>query len=808
MQRIAFAPRASIRIDFAYSLPDVQPRRMPHKGIAMRAMTIWKAALVALPMLLTACDDDDDRTPPMPANVAPTITAPAAALADGIVDMAATPVTVAASGTAPITYTITSGALPPGLIFNAQTGVYSGTPTTPGSYAFTITAANSAGSDSRAFTQAVFQRPAITGPVSPLVPGVAGSAYTAMLFSASGSMPLTFSVSAGALPPGLTLDAAGGYSGTPTTPGDFSFTITATNPVGAASREFTQQVRAPALDAHALVGGNSIAAFATTFPQGMQAPLALTGVIAGDTIVSIDRRPQNGFLYGIGYNATAGTAQLYSISGTTGFATPIGATGSFVAADGVTPVAVGAGAGTSFGVDFNPTVDRVRVVNGAGQNFRINPNTGAFVDGNTAIANINMDGGINGATSSVQETAYTNSAPGATVTTQYTLDAGTDAVCIQNPPNAGTQGQCQSLDSAIDAVLGLDIDPGVTTAASNTPVTAGAALAVVKLAGQGDEVLANIDLTNGAVTSLGALGGGGISGLAVQRPSSTPFIGLSADGLQLARFTRAAPEAATAVTVTGVAAGEMLVGIDFRPQTGQLFGLGVADAADTATLYLLDPQTGAATAVGAVGQIAFMDAAGTAIDLPPATSGYGFDFNPTVDRIRVTTGTGLNFRVNPNNGAPVDGNLNNTAAPPANTNPDAPINGLPGGSTGVSGAAYTNSFGQSLTGGVTTQYVIDAGSDSLYVQNPPNSGAVAGGIRVMLDGLPLDFSVVNGFDIPSDVRTTASGMPATSGTAFAALTVAGVQRLFAIDLVNGWATDIGLPAIALSGLAVGQVALQ
>jgi hypothetical protein len=212
--------------------------------------------------------------------------------------------------------------------------------------------------------------------------------------------------------------------------------------------------------------------------------------------------------------------------------------------------------------------------------------------------------------------------------------------------------------------------------------------------------------------------------------------------------------------------------------------------------------------VGAVGQIAFVDAAGTPVDLPPASSGYGFDFNPTVDRIRVTTGTGLNFRVNPSNGAPVDGNLNNTTAPPANTNPDAPINGLPGGATGLSGAAYTNSYGQPLTGGVTTQYVIDASSDSFYVQNPPNGGTVSGGTHVMLDGLPLDFSAVNGFDIPSDVRTTASGMPVSSGTAFAALTVAGVQRLFAIDLGNGWATDIGLPAVALSGLAVGQVALQ
>ena len=298
-----------------------------------------------------------------------------------------------------------------------------------------------------------------------------------MVFGASGSTPITWSVSAGALPPGMTLDAATGvYSGTPTATGNFTFTITATNsrrrrqpmPTRSRSRRrrsmrmrwWTATASPPSPPA---------------LPPGIEAPLALTGVNAGDVIVSIDRRPQNGFLYGLGFNATAGTVQLYSISGTTGFATPIGATGTFVAADGVTPVPVGAGAGTVFGMDFNPTVDRVRVVNSAGQNFRMNPNNGAFVDGNATVANLNMDGAINGATNAVQETAYTNSAPNATLTTQYTLDRGTDALCIQNPPNTGTQSQCQPLSAAWTPCWASTSPPGVNTAAANAPVAAGAA---------------------------------------------------------------------------------------------------------------------------------------------------------------------------------------------------------------------------------------------------------------------------------------------------------------------------------------------
>ncbi len=110
------------------------------------------------------------------------------------------------------------------------------------------------------------------------------------------------------------------------------------------------------------------------------------------------------------------------------------------------------------------------------------------------------------------------------------------------------------------------------------------------------------------------------------------------------------------MTIAGVTAGETLVGIDYRPQTGQLFSFGVNATTDTGTVYIIDPQTGAASVVGSAGLVAFVTTAGAVVDLPPVSAGYGFDFNPTVDRIRVVTGTGLNFRLNPNNGVPVDNN--------------------------------------------------------------------------------------------------------------------------------------------------------
>jgi PKD repeat protein len=764
----------------------------------MRGLRILTGVMTAVLPWLSACDfDGDDRQPPMLTTPAP--------LANGIVGSALTPVTFTATGSATISYRVTAGLLPPGTSLDAASGVYSGTPTAAGSFSFTVTASNSKGSDSEVVNQTVLQLPMITAPAAPLQPLTGGDAASST-FVASGSAPVSWSVSAGTLPPGMTLDASTGvYAGTPSVAGDYSFTVTASNAAGSDSDAYTQTVVAPAVNAQALLD-DGLAAFATSFPAGLEAPVAIAGVNAGDVIVSIDRRPQNGFLYGLGYNAAAGTVQLYALSGATGQATPVGAAGSFVAADGSTPVPVGAGPDTVFGMDFNPTVDRIRVVNSAGQNFRMNPNNGAFVDGNTLIPGINLDGGINGATTSVQETAYTNNSASATVTTQYTMDRDLDTLCIQNPPNAGTQTQCLPLVQRIDAVLGFDIPPGIDVSAANTPA-AGSATAVVRREGETRETLARIDLTTGALTSLGTLGSGGVRGLALQRPLAPAFVGLGADGLQLLRFSGTAPGNVVSAAISGVAAGEVLVGIDYRPQTGQLYSLGVNATTDAATLYLLDPQTGSATAVGAPGQIRFVDAAGSAVPLTDPAEGYGFDFNPTVDRIRVTSSGGLNFRVNPNNGAPVDGNLNLASSPPDGINTDGALNGLPPGATGATGAAYTNSHGQSLSGGVTTQYVLDAESNQLFIQNPPNAGTVTAGRALTVDGDPLEFTGVSGFDIPSQVRVTASGAPAT-GLAFAALMVDGGQRLYAIDLANGRATDLGAVGAALSGLAVSQTAVR
>ncbi|MDZ7958654.1 MAG: DUF4394 domain-containing protein [Aulosira sp. DedQUE10] len=552
-----------------------------------------------------------------------------------------------------------------------------------------------------------------------------------------------------------------------------------------------------------VLSNNTLISFDTSNPDNLNANIPITGLATGQNLVGIDFRPQNGKLYGIASDGM-GNAQLYAISIQTGLAVAIGTLGQFV--DGVgNPVAI---TGPDFGIDFNPTVDRLRIVTSNGLNFRVNPNTGAAIDSNLSITGVNPDGSINGGTTTVNATAYTNSAPNVTTTTQYTLDSVGNTLFIQNPPNNGTQISplvvtLNGTPLDFTSVNGFDIPSGVNVSASNTPAT-GQAFAVLTVGSTTG--LYGIELSTGVATLIGTVGAGTdpVQGFALQNEMASggvPLIGLTADGTQLLRFNSASSGTVTTAAITGVTAGEILVGIDLRPATGQLYGLGINDTNNTGTLYLIDPQTGTATIVGgSAGQIAFVDAMGNAVDLPPANNGFGFDFNPTVDRIRVVTNTGLNFRLNPITGLAVDGNTGVTGI-----NPDGAINGLPASSTGVSATAYTNSFNGTTGTTFTTQYTLDPTSNSLFIQNPPNNGTQTVQLSVTLNGTPLDFTEASGFDIPSNVRVPASNAPA-SGRGIAALSVGGLTNLYTIELSTGAATLLGPigSGISLAGLTVAE----
>jgi len=156
--------------------------------------------------------------------------------------------TVTASGDPDIVFSISEGSLPTGLTLDARTGAITGIPTTAGSLAFTVSAANPFGSDTRDYTvtiASVGSPPTITTP--DILDGTVGDDYEDAITATSDS-PVTFEVTAGGLPSGLQLDSATGLiAGTPTTEGQFQFTVSARNAFGTDIRDYALLISEPAI---------------------------------------------------------------------------------------------------------------------------------------------------------------------------------------------------------------------------------------------------------------------------------------------------------------------------------------------------------------------------------------------------------------------------------------------------------------------------------------------------------------------------------------------------------------------------------
>lgn len=489
-------------------------------------------------------------------------------------------------------------------------------------------------------------------------------------------------------------------------------------------------------DTLGLTAGGKLVTFNRAAPAKLCTSAAVTGLAAGEMPVGLDTRPADGQVY-----VLSSASKLYTLDRATAALT-LKSTLS-------TPLA-----GTDFGVDFNPVPDRLRVVSDSGQNLRINVDTGAT----TVDGALSTTAGAVGATA----VAYTNSLKGgdaATLTTTtYYLDTGSRPARLltSTNPNAGALTVVGSLGLDLGGLNGFDINGSDNTAtiavdASGTATT-----------------LRTIDLATGAVSApLGTVGGGErLVGLtAAAAPATATVYGLTADN-RLVRFLPSA--AATPTTVgplSGLQGGEAVLGLDFRPSTGQLYAL-----TDAGRLYKVDPATAAlAPASTLAADAGDLSAPFAAL---PAAPAFGIDFNPTGPvALRIVSSLGDNLRVaNPDAG---------------NTFTDT---ALGYGSFAASAAAYTNSFAGTAT---TSLFVLDAARDRLFLQAPPNDG-------VLKDRGPLgvDASAVAGFDIV--------GM----GAAYALLDVGGVVGLYSVDVGAAFsaarATLIGTLGAAgtLRGLAI------
>ncbi len=237
-------------------------------------------------------------------------------LPNGAVTVAYSQTLTASGGVSPYSFGVTAGALPAGLSLSSG-GVLSGTPTAGGTFNFTATATDSSPfpgpfAGSRAYTLVVTP-PTIVLPATSLAGGTVGTAYADSITAASGgTAPYSYAVTAGALPGGLTLNAASGaITGTPSAPGTFNFSITATDSsTGTGPYTATQAYAITVIDIPPVANAVSL----TVAYNAAATPVTLNITGGAATSVAVGTAPSHG-------TAIAGGTSI-TYQPTTGYAGP------------------------------------------------------------------------------------------------------------------------------------------------------------------------------------------------------------------------------------------------------------------------------------------------------------------------------------------------------------------------------------------------------------------------------------------------------------------------------------------------------
>ncbi len=255
----------------------------------------------------------------------------------------------------------------------------------------------------------------------------------------------------------------------------------------------------------AVTASNKLLKFNAGRPGRILKTLTITGLQAGETLLGIDYRVSKDQLYALG-----SSGRLYTVNEDTAAASVVGM-----------PFTVKL-EGTQFGFDFNPTVDRIRVVSNTGQNLRLHPDTGAVVDSNATLEGVQTDGKLTYAAGDVNfakspmavGAAYTYNKADTKITTNFALDAATGALVTQGsregvmPAVSPNSGQFFTVGS-----LGL----AFTNASFDIQALSDVAFAALNSDGSAASRWVTIDLKTGAAKSLGTIGGGErVTGIAME----------------------------------------------------------------------------------------------------------------------------------------------------------------------------------------------------------------------------------------------------------------------------------------------------
>jgi hypothetical protein len=181
------------------------------------------------------------------------------------------------------------------------------------------------------------------------------------------------------------------------------------------------------------------------------------------------------------------------------------------------------------------------------------------------------------------------------------------------------------------------------------------------------------------------------------------------DGKTLVTIDPASKKVTSTVNVSGAG---MLLGIDVRPADGMLYGV-----TSDGNIVTIDPASGKATMKSKLSEPWARSAAVT------------FDFNPAADRLRLMSSEGVSWRINVDDGKVIVDGSHKYKDPMAGKNPR------------VIAGAYTNSFKDTKA---TALYNIDATTNSLVLQAPPNDGVLGavGPLGITVNGA-VAFNIVS-----------------------------------------------------------------
>lgn len=233
----------------------------------------------------------------------------------------------------------------------------------------------------------------------------------------------------------------------------------------------------------AVTVSNQLLRFNAGQPQAVRDKKPLTGLRAGEKLLGIDYRVARGELYALG-----ASGQLYKIDVAKAAATPVGS-----------GVALPAG-GADWGVDFNPTVDRIRVVSSNGVNLRLHPDTGALVatDGNLVYAD--------GQTAAIVAAGYTYNKTDDKITTNYALD-GAAGTLVHQGTKEGVTPAVSPNTGRIFSVGSLGVGPFAHATFDISDVS-NTAYAGLRAAGATATRWHQVDLGTGKARFIGTVGGG------------------------------------------------------------------------------------------------------------------------------------------------------------------------------------------------------------------------------------------------------------------------------------------------------------